>query len=110
MPDGFVHGKLTDTVLGTIHLAVCPAPGTTASLRGAALGITLDVFNGDMYCDYALAGGGVSESTPCLQALSAAGVTIVKEVSGCSAATMRCFSALEQASYAFMPPHLPCAN
>ena len=104
VPEDFVHGMITDTVLGMIHLAVCPAPATKSAtffkpsrLRGAALTITFDVFTGDMRCGHALAGGGMSESTPCAPALAAAGVTIAKEVSGCSAATMRCGFALEKA-------------
>ena len=41
---GFAHGKITDTVLGTLHLAVCDAA------TGRTLGVLFDVFSGEHHC------------------------------------------------------------
>ena len=101
VPEGFVHGKITDTVLGTLHLATCPAAAPAAAakgkgaffiparLRDATLGVTFDVFAGKMICTRTPAAG-LLEPAPCANALAIAGITIVKEVSVCSLATMQC--------------------
>ena len=105
--EGFVTGKITDTVLGTLHLATCAAPTAAkgkgkgaffvpARLRGATLGVTFDAFQGKIICTRTPAAGGASEPAPCTNALATAGITIVKEVSACSLDTMRCGVHLEE--------------
>ena len=89
----FVHGKITDTVLGTLHLALCDAP------RSRIVGITFDVFNGAIGCTVRSPdeAPGSSEQAPCANVLPLAGVAVTEEPSMCNLATMEC---------GFVPPEL----
>ena len=83
----FAHGKITDTVLGILHLAICDAP------TGRTLGVTFDVFNGERYCTLRLPGApelGGSEQVPCASALTSFGVSIEEEGALCSMRSMEC--------------------
>jgi len=86
VPERFVHGKITDTVLGTLHLALCDAP------RSRIVGVTFDVFNGAMGCTVRPPGEapGSSEQAPCAEVLPLAGVAVTAEPSACNLATMEC--------------------
>jgi len=86
VPDRFVHGKITDTVLGTLHIATCNASS------GRTVGVLFDVFDGVLKCTLR----GPLEQVPCAAALAAAGVTVRREVSGCRLATMECGLILEE--------------
>ena len=86
VPDRFVHGKITDTVLGTLHIATCNASS------GRTVGVLFDVFDGVLKCTLR----GPLEQVPCAAALAAAGVTVRREVSGCRLATMWCGLILEE--------------
>ena len=89
VPDRFVHGKITDTVLGMLHLATCnPATRQT-------LGVLFDVFDGTLKCTQRSTPGALSTPTPCAAGLAAAGVTVRRELSGCRLTTMECGLALE---------------
>ena len=90
VPDRFVHGQITDTVLGTLHLATCNA--TTRH----TLGVLFDVFDGTLKCTLRTTPGGAKESVPCANELAAAGVTVRREVSGCKLSTMECALAPEE--------------
>ena len=83
---GFVHGKITDTVLGTLHLAVCdPATGRT-------LGMLFDVFNGAYHCTITPPGAPLGGNTPapCASALASFRVSISEEGAACSLRSMEC--------------------
>ena len=86
VPDRFVHGKITDTVLGTLHIATCNASS------GRTVGVLFDVFDGVLKCTLR----GPLVQAPCAAALAAAGVTVRREVSGCRLATMWCGLILEE--------------
>ena len=90
VPDRFVHGKITDTVLGTLHLATC-----NAATRHT-LGVLFDVFDTTLKCTLLTTPGGAKVSVPCAAELAAAGVTIRRELAGCRLATMECGLALEE--------------
>ena len=93
VPERFVHGKITDTVLGTLHLALCDAP------RSRIVGVTFDVFNGAIGCTVRSPdeAPGSSEQTPCANVLPLAGVAVTEEPSMCNMATGLC---------GFVPPEL----
>ena len=87
MKPGFVHGKITDTVLGTLHLAICDAA------TGRTLGMFFDVFNGQRYCT--VLGPGTPESAggkpvECASALESFGVTVSEEGAACLLRSMEC--------------------
>ena len=87
MAPSFAHGKITDTVLGILHLAICDAA------TGRTLGVTFDVFNGERYCTLRLPGApelGGSEQVPCASALTSFGVSIEEEGALCSMRSMEC--------------------
>ena len=86
VPERFVHGKITDTVLGTLHLALCDAP------RSRIVGVTFDVFNGAIGCTVRSPdeAPGSSEQAPCAEVLPLAGVAVTAEPSACNLATMEC--------------------
>ena len=86
VPERFVHGKITDTVLGTLHLALCDAP------RSRIVGVTFDVFNGAIGCTVRSPdeAPGSSEQAPCANVLPLAGVAVTAEPSACNLATMEC--------------------
>ena len=86
VPDRFVHGKITDTVLGTLHIATCNASS------GRTVGVLFDVFDGVLKCTLR----GPLEQVPCAAALAAAGMVVRREVSGCRLATMKCGLILEE--------------
>ena len=86
VPDRFIHGKITDTVLGTLHLATCDAS------TGRTIGVLFDVFDGVLKCTLR----GPLEQVPCAAALAAAGMVVRREVSGCRLATMECGLILEE--------------
>ena len=83
----FVHGNITDTVLGILHVAICdPATGRT-------LGVLFDVFNGERYCTLRLPGApefGGSQQAQCAPALTSFGVSISEEGGTCSLHSMEC--------------------
>ena len=95
VPERFVHGKITDTVLGTLHLALCDAP------RNRIVGVTFDVFDGAMSCTIRTRSPdeklGSSEQAPCAEVLPLAGATVATEPGMCNMATMEC---------GFVPPEL----
>ena len=112
VPEKFVVGPITDTVLGTLHLATCSVPPTkgalfTPSSRRGTLGILFDVFDGSLKCSLTPEGK-AKEATPCAPALAAAGVTIQRELAGCSLANAHCGYALEEQMpllmVSFQPP------
>ena len=83
----FVHGKITDTVLGILHLAICD-PTT-----GRALGVLFDVFNGERYCTLKLPGApefGGSQQVQCAPAFTSFGMSISEEGFACSLQSMKC--------------------
>ena len=86
VPEGYVHGKITDTVLGTLHLAACE-PDT-----GRVVGVLFDVFSGELRCTRSPPsdGGGRTLPTPCVEAMAAAAVTMSEEVAVCFLSSMRC--------------------
>ena len=87
MAPSFAHGKITDTVLGILHLAICEAA------TGRTLGVTFDVFNGEYYCTLRLPGApelGGSEPAPCASALASFGVSIEEEGTLCLMRSMEC--------------------
>ena len=87
MAPAFAHGKITDTVLGILHLATCDAA------TGRTLGVTFDVFNGEYYCTLRLPGApelGGSEPAPCASALASFGVSIEEEGTLCLMRSMEC--------------------
>ena len=65
VPERFVHGKITDTVLGTLHLALCDAP------RSRIVGATFDVFSGAIGCTVRSPDDelGSTEPAPCAEVL-----------------------------------------
>ena len=67
---GFAHGKITDTVLGTLHLAICDAA------TGRTLGMLFDVFSGEHHCTITPPGAplGGNVPAPCASALASFGV------------------------------------
>ena len=84
---GFIHGKITDTVLGILHLAICD------TATGRTLGVTFDVFNGERYCTVRPPGApefGGSEQVPCASALASFGVSIIEEGAACLLRSMEC--------------------
>ena len=93
VPERFVHGKITDTVLGTLHLALCDAP------RSRIVGATFDVFSGEIGCTVRSPDEtpGSSEQAPCDEVLPLAGATVTTEPGMCNLATMEC---------GFVPPEL----
>ena len=103
MTEGFVgaEGKLgdfTDTVLGTLHLALCAADGS-----GRVVGVLFDVFDGKLKCTLQDAEAAaqaprlpgvptpvVGMPVPCKEALALAGVTVTEEPYLCNLAKMEC--------------------
>jgi len=83
---GFNHGKITDTVLGTLHLAVCDAA------TGRTLGVLFDVFSGEHHCTITPPGAPLGGNTlaPCASALASFGVTISEEGAACLLRTHQC--------------------
>jgi len=76
----FVHGKITDTVLGLLHLAICDAA------TGRTLGVLFDVFSGERHCTLRQPGEpefGGSKPTDCATALASFGVSISEEGAAC---------------------------
>lgn len=111
VPDRFVHGKITDTVLGTLHIATCNA--TTRH----TLGILFDVFDGTFKCTLRTTPGSISTPVPCAAELAAAGVTVQRELSGCRLSTMECglnpeeqIAAIEADDDSFVRVHLERFN
>ena len=86
VPEGYVHGKITDTVLGTLHLAVCE-PDT-----GRVVGMLFDVFSGELRCMRSPPPDAVGRPlpTPCVEAMGAAAATMSEEVAVCFLSSMRC--------------------
>ena len=83
---GFVHGKITDTVLGTLHLAVCDAA------TGHTLGVLFDVFSGEYHCTITPPNSPLGSNTPapCASALTTFGVSITEEGATCSLHSREC--------------------
>ena len=86
VPEGYVHGTITDTVLGTLHLAVCEPD------NGRVTGMLFDVFSGEVRCTRSPPqdADGHTLPTPCVEATTAAGVTMSEEVAVCFLSSMRC--------------------
>ena len=88
VPDGVVGAAgslspITDTVLGSLHLAICePTTGRT-------LGLLFDVFDGTVKCT-TKQGQQASTRTPCAAALAAAGVSLTEEHAACDLGTLAC--------------------
>ena len=84
---GFAHGKITDTVLGLLHLAICdPATGRT-------LGVLFDVFSGERHCSVRPPGApelGGGEQVACAPALASFGVSVSEEGTACLLRSMEC--------------------
>ena len=111
VPDRFVHGQITDTVLGTLHLAMC-----NAATRHT-LGVLFDVFDGTLQCTLRTTPGSLSTPVPCDAELAAAGVTVRRELSGCRLSTMECginpeeeIAAIEATDASFVRVHLERLN
>ena len=111
VPDRFVHGQITDTVLGTLHLAMC-----NAATRHT-LGVLFDVFDGTLQCTLRTTPGSLSTPVPCDAELAAAGVTVRRELSGCRLSTMECginpeeqIAAIEADDASFVRVHLERLN
>ena len=86
VPEGYVHGKITDTVLGTLHLAVLEPD------NGRVAGMLFDVFSGELRCTHSPPpdAGGRPLPTPCVEVMAAANVTVSEEVAVCFLSSMRC--------------------
>jgi len=86
VPEGYVHGKITDTVLGTLHLAVLEPD------NGRVAGMLFDVFSGELRCSHSPPpdAGGRPLPTPCVEVMAAANVTVSEEVAVCFLSSMRC--------------------
>ena len=111
VPDRFVHGKITDTVLGTLHLATCNAANRHT------LGVLFDVFDGELKCTLRTTPDSLATPVPCEAALAAAGVTVRREMSGCRLSTMECginpeeqIAAIEAEDPSFVRVHLERFN
>jgi len=83
---GFVHGKITDTVLGTLHLAICDAA------TGRTLGVLFDVFSGEHHCTITPPGAPLGGNTPapCASALASFGVSFSEEGAACLLRKQEC--------------------
>ena len=83
----FVHGKITDTVLGLLHLAICDAA------TGRTLGVLFDVFSGERHCTLRQPGEpefGGSKPVDCATALASFGVSITEEGAACLLESAQC--------------------
>ena len=103
VPEGFIGAEgalsdFTDTVLGTLHLALCAADGS-----GRVVGVLFDVFDGKLKCTLQEADAAaqlprvpgvptpvVGMPVPCKEALALAGATVTKDPSLCNLAKMEC--------------------